>query len=449
MILLEHSTYDESTVGSNLGAPEYSYWFVRKLFRRILNQIGVVIPVSDPVNYVDLIQDSARLHGQYSAFLCFNPPQYVPVDLKCPTIPVFAWEFDTIPNEAWGENPRDDWRYVLKRTGVAITHSSDSVMAVRRAMGTGFPVWSIPAPVFDREAFRAGDARGWCEGAEIVVGMACVIDTASVDLTPFRSNDSERARRALRLLRHKASVYVGARDDLKLRGVVYTSILNPIDGRKNWPDMVAGFVWAFRNNPDATLILKLTHYDMVSALHPVLEHIAKLGEFTCRIVLIHGMLPDAAYGALIDSTSYVVNTSDGEGQCLPLMEFMSAGRPAIAPRHTAMLDYITERNAFVLPSSIRQSSWPHDERQVFRCFRHRIDFFALVEKFRASYEVGARSPEIYGQMSSAAVEALRRYCADSVVMERLRQVLAHVGVLDDGQSGSPAGATAITAEIST
>src|ERR1700733_10336428 len=152
MILLDHSTYDEHSIRSNLGAPEYSYWFVRKRFRPILHRLGIVVPVANPDREVDQIYQSATAHNQPCAFLCFNPPQYVPVDLACPTIPVFAWEFDAIPTETWNANPREDWRYVLARTGVAITHSSESVRAVRHAMGEAFPVWCIPAPVFDRES---------------------------------------------------------------------------------------------------------------------------------------------------------------------------------------------------------------------------------------------------------------------------------------------------------
>ena len=59
----------------------------------------------------------------------------MPLGLACPTIPVFAWEFDSIPTETWFGEPFQDWRYVLKKTGRAITHSKFAVGAVRAAMG--------------------------------------------------------------------------------------------------------------------------------------------------------------------------------------------------------------------------------------------------------------------------------------------------------------------------
>ena len=66
---------------------------------------------------------------------------------------------------------------------------------------------------------------------------------------------------------------------------------------------------------------------------------------------MHGYLNDDEYAKLVQGSTYVVNAAHGEGQCLPLMEYMSAGKPAIAPSHTAMEEYINEGNSFVVKSS--------------------------------------------------------------------------------------------------
>jgi glycosyltransferase involved in cell wall biosynthesis len=274
------------------------------------------------------------------------------------------------------------------------------------------------------------------------LGSALAVDAADIDLSLFSAPRLGEGHRALRLLRRAASDPARPQQFLHLQGVVYTTIFNPADGRKNWIDMLAGFVWAFRGTPDATLVLKLTHSDMLEGMQQVLEHLVKLGPFRCRVVLIHGMLSDAAYGALIEATSFTVNTSDGEGQCLPLMEFMSAGRPAVAPRHTAMIDYIDDDNAFVVSSRVRQSFWPHDERQAIRCLRHQISFADLVRAFQRSYAVGARDPQLYARMSAAAVEALRKYCSEEVVVARLIEVFAHIGIAVEDLLGATAPATA-------
>src|SRR5207253_2984059 len=46
-------------------------------------------------------------------------------------------------------------------------------------------------------------------------------------------------------------------DALELTGVVYATVLNPFDGRKNWEDLLSGFLWALRDRADATLVIKL------------------------------------------------------------------------------------------------------------------------------------------------------------------------------------------------
>ena len=49
-------------------------------------------------------------------------------------------------------------------------------------------------------------------------------------------------------------------------------------------------------------------------------------------------------------------------QCLPLMEYMAAGTPAIAPYSTALQDYITDLNSFLVSTGAAPTNWQHDER---------------------------------------------------------------------------------------
>jgi glycosyltransferase involved in cell wall biosynthesis len=261
-----------------------------------------------------------------------------------------------------------------------------------------------------------------------ISGLA--IDAGAVDLSLF---DVDRSRtdgaRAIKALSARVRTRVGRPLGFTLGGVVYTTVLNPVDQRKNWNDLVAAFIWAFRDNPDATLLLKVTHYDAVLGVVPILSDLAKLGNFKCRVLIVHGMIPQAEYDALVNVSSYTVNASSGEGQCLPLMEFMSAGRPAITPLHTAMLDYVRPDNSFVIPTTLRPSSWPHDPRQAIRCMQHSISFAQLVRCYRESFEVARNRPQQYAAMSAAASEAQRRFCSDEVVTGRLREVFAHLGIL--------------------
>jgi glycosyltransferase involved in cell wall biosynthesis len=422
MIIMAYSAFNATSIDDSLGAPEYSYWFVRRSFQSTLERFGIVVPITDPKREVDTISATAGSRGQPSVFLSFEPPHKTILGLHCRTIPVFAWEFDTIPDEIWEEEPRNDWRNVLAATGSAITHSSFSAAAVRRAMGHDYKVWSVPAPVYDSHAGFAAEARPYQPETDIAItGMA--LDSSQVDLNVFslqRSfSDGIDSLRAL-------SRYIDEEKPstaLRISGVVYTVVFNPIDGRKNFNDLLGGFLWAFRDVEDATLILKVTFYDPVRALMPVLADLAKHGHFRCRVIMIHGMLPDEQYRALLRLTSYAVNVSTNEGQCLPLMEFMSAGRPAIAPRHTAMLDYINDQNAFVVHSAERPSTWPHDPRQAMRSVRHVVSVADVIRAYRESYTVAKHDPARYASMSQAATSALRDFCSTDVVDKRLAEAL--------------------------
>ena len=424
MIIMVYSAYNAASIGEALGAPEYSYWFVRKAFWPVLERFGLVVPVTDPRREVDNIRANAALRRQDSVFLSFEPPHKTTLGLNCRTIPVFAWEFDTIPDEVWDEEPRQDWRHVLAATGSAITHSGFSVDSIRNTMGAGYPVWSIPAPVFDMNVGLADEANAVQVPTEITIS-GIVIDSAQSDLDLFSlSRGFSDGMGALRGLARFLEQSGQPRMTVRLSGVTYTTVFNPADGRKNFNDLLGGFIWAFRDVDDATLILKITHHDPVRGLQPVLADIAKHGSFRCRVLLVHGMLSDDEYRMLIRLTSYAVNTSTNEGQCLPLMEFMSAGRPAIAPAHTAMLDYISVDNAFVVKNAPRPYVWPHDSRQAIRTNRFAINVADLVKAYRESYIVAKRHPNRYAAMSLAATTALRGFCSTEIVQQRLGEVMA-------------------------
>jgi glycosyltransferase involved in cell wall biosynthesis len=422
MIFITHTTFDDASIKDNYGAPQYSYHFVMKAFEPVLDRLGRREHVAAPQREVDAIYAAARARGEDCLFLSFSPPQLTPLGLACPTAPVFAWEYETIPDESWTDDPRHDWRYVFARTGMALTLCQAAADAVRRSMGEAYRIWVTPAPVFDRFAALSSEARGWRAPFDLMLEGALAIDTSDFDLSAFRPEQPpQNAERALQMLQVAARGGAPGRA-LRLEGVVYTSVLCPRDSRKNWEDMVAGFVWAFRNTPTATLVLKLTQAGIEDAVAPILRFLAGLGRFDCRIVLLHGLLSDAAYAALIEATSFAVNTSVGEGQCMPLVEYMSCGRPAVAPAHTAMADYITPENAFIVPSRQRSAIWPHDDRGLQRARNHQVSFAELVRRYRESYRA-AQDPERYRRLSAAATESVRNFCSEDVVAGRLREAL--------------------------
>ncbi|WP_137821001.1 glycosyltransferase [Pseudomonas sp. D(2018)] len=507
MRLLVYSEVGAAQIASSLGLPDYSYYFVLKEFLPVLQELGEVIVVERPLNEVDPLYDEACARNENCLFLSFTPPHKTPAGLRCPTIPVFAWEFDSIPNQSWLDDERQNWATVIAECGQAITHSQLTVQAARAELGEDFPVVSIPAPVWDRYAGIRDTAPAQHMESRIQVRSGVLMDSHDLSLTPYIPNvdavaravasarERERAARPqealvpsavplaapqsrvritmrylvewyrlvfLDLLRPSRGVpavraepekvevpleptnpvepgglpevpgevaempvWSPAEYSLQLSGVVFTAVFNPYDGRKNWVDMLTAFCSAFRDTPDATLLFKLGHRDYQSAMNDMLMCMARMPAFKCRVVLLHGFLERADYDQLIRSTAFVINASHGEGQCLPLMEFLSCGKPAVAPQHSAMADYIDDQVAFVVDTWLDATAWPHDPRLAYRTLRHQIDWASLVKAYRDAYRCYIDTPERYQHMAATAIERMHAHCSRATAKERLLAFIDH------------------------
>ena len=207
------------------------------------------------------------------------------------------------------------------------------------------------------------------------------------------------------------------------RGILYTAIFNPKDGRKNWEDIITAFVYAFRDDASATLLIKITYHELSELYEDIFTFQIELHPFKCRLIFIHGFLGDEAYDQLLQHSHFIVNASRGEGQCLPLMEFMSAGVPAVAPDNTAMGEYISRSNAFVVESSPEPTFWPQDPRQVFRTLWQRVNWESLVSAFSDSAKVYRKQQRSYRKMSEAAAESQNAYCSMAVARREFRAML--------------------------
>ncbi|AMP16222.1 glycosyltransferase [Collimonas pratensis] len=537
MNFILYSDIGENTINKSLGLPEYSYYFVLKAFRTVLQELGTVTVVRHPETEVDPLFDACRARGEECVFLSFSPPNKTLIDLRCPTVSVFAWEYSNIPDELWDEDVRNDWRIVFGRHGRAITLSSYTARIVREAMGPGFPVLAVPAPLWEQFAeprarfgsgLPPGQSRLQVRGTVIdshVLGLSAdgliahvvfpqaaeELDEAPPQLPPepvpepvappappvpavpaknlrYRLAVTKRhlltwyreALRDLLPLWLARAVALGGRGgntvaravlgyesrtlpplppsapqparqqvtpvaavaptaavapepqepevSVVLEGVVYTSILSPKDGRKNWFDMVTAFCWTFREVEDVTLVLKMNERDLSLYHNTLLTLLSQLAPFKCRVLTLHAYLDDATYEELIGATSFYVNTSLCEGLCLPLMEFMSCGRPVIAPRHTAMEDYIDEGAAFIIKSSLEHNVWPHDPRDLFRTLRYRLDWESICNGYAESYQIAKQQPEKYLAMGRHAIARMQSYSAGAVVKEQLREFFQQAAV---------------------
>ncbi|MEL6970982.1 MAG: glycosyltransferase [Bacteroidota bacterium] len=452
-------------------------------FLPVLRQIGEVRIINDPQTEVKQYWDAAQKADTKCVLLYFSAPHNIVLDLPCPIIPVFAWEYDTIPNESWGKNKQNNWVEVLRKIGMAITHSEHSVKVIQKELGEHFPVLACPAPVEEKfvytpDQFLRREIRKHYElplSKEIVdsqqlklsppegpKGFAKRVELTHIlaqtwahevleDLIPARLYRFLRGvylfagttvAKTVRFLKYKKNKPSTAPDQqtatapiTKYDGIIYTSILNISDHRKNYMDMVAAFCHALGDREDATLVLKTPIMeDIYFFRQKVTGFLQSLPAFKCRVVFIGSYLDEKAYQELLRATTYYVNTSYGEGQCLPLMEFMSAGIPAVAPFATALKDYLSEDNAFLIQTGASPTCWQHDERIAIRTVHHRPDWYSLVAAYKESYEVAHTDEDRYRQMSLDAAKTLQAHASPEKTKSRLKAFLhTHVNgqVYDD------------------
>jgi SAM-dependent methyltransferase/glycosyltransferase involved in cell wall biosynthesis len=403
--LMVYTPSNEASIAHDFGRPEYSYYFVMQRFLPLLEPFGRLTPITSLDRLCGACRRS-RESGRIPILMCFAPPHLLPIDPPCAVVPVFAWEFDRLPDETWTGDPRQNWVETLRHTPAAVTHSEHTRRLVTEALGASYPIASIPAPVWD--AFYT--LESWDGSARTLSFAGAMIDTSRGDV----KNDALDLRLQL------------GQSQIVLSGPVFASVLSPTDGRKNWGDLVTGFVLALKDAPDATLVLKLVHFDAEAALEPLISLLEKLWPYRCRVIAICAFLDDEAYRDLVRATAFAVNASLGEGQCLPLMEFLSAGRPAVAPSHSAMADYIDNENAMIVRSSLEWTSWPADPRASLRCMRRRPDWESLRDAYREAYAVATRDAERYRRMSRHARERLKGHNSIAVVGARLAVLMDDV-----------------------
>ncbi|QAU24986.1 glycosyltransferase family 1 protein [Dyella sp. M7H15-1] len=466
MTFLLYANFDKNKIGDQLGAADYSYFFLLRAFGAVLAELGEVIELTD-VSSVDPLYRHCKTKGDSCVLLSFAPPHKTPLGLACPTVPVFAWEYPNIPEqieeESWIDDPRHDWRVPLGIARQAICLSNHTAEAVRRSMGYHYPIAAIPSPLPQVSTALAADGDPLRGGGVTLRINAVVLDSQRIGLdpdglvhpdtldeTPFDPTDLQLLPEPMQTVKPYAAptpaiqhkhIPEGASAEeylppapsgwelpprfnvrIELRGVIYTSVLTPSAGRKNWEDLVTAFCWTFRDNEEATLLLKLTGKELPHNHLQLLMMLTKLAPFKCRVIAIYGYLSDQDYTALAEASTYYVNTSLCEGLCLPLVEFLNRGIPAIAPDNTAMADYIRDDIAFVLKSYPGMpTNWPHGDHQINRTSYCQLDWESLVNAFKESYAMVNNDPARYRRMASRAQESIQAYCGYNAVKRSLRR----------------------------
>jgi hypothetical protein len=442
--------------GQNLGAPGYSHDFVARLFRPILERWGEVIEVRDAPRSLQASVDECRRQGKKPIHFSVLPFQDVCLVKDAPNIVMPAWEYPDVPSESFDGNPQNDWPATADRCDLCLVSGPFTAAALRRG-GATVPIRIVPVPtpagyfalpartvaetrkvacrgyVFPQSGDEAADASAPAAAPRTQrIGKAIELAfrrTLQATLGQTAYERLSRLTQGLKPARRRQPVFdlpYPRVEELELSGVVFTSIFNPDDGRKNWLDLLTGYLSALADREDATLVVKLIARREKS-VRKVIDAYRRCGiSHRCRIVFICDFLSDEQMLSLCRATTFYVQATRAEGNCLPLMNYLAAGRPGISPAHSSMGDYFGDRAGLVVASHPEPAAWPHDQRLRLRTSWGRIVWTSLRDQIQAGYRMATEQPESYGSLSATCRADMRAWASYPSVSRRLEAALAEM-----------------------
>ncbi len=204
------------------------------------------------------------------------------------------------------------------------------------------------------------------------------------------------------------AAWEGGEVGLELGGVVFTAVHGMWD--RSWSDAISAFVWTFRDEADATLLIRSPRIDE-NTREALAGYLKRLLPFACRVVLVDAGLSPVEAAALHAGAAYYVCASHAEAAPLSMMGFMAAGAPAVTPSHSALAELASGECAVLVGSSRAHDYWPGDAWERLYTSSHRLDWDSLCAAYAQAFRVAA-DPPAYAAMSAGAAGRVRRLAAE-------------------------------------
>jgi len=458
--LVVRSPYANADIAEHIGREAYSYRFVYRAFAPLLERWGRIIELTGPNDRLDSALWRARRQNGEPVHLSFQP---LPQTLLSPVAPNVAypfWEFPDIPNIGLGDGHGHDWVEIANQLALLLTASTFTRDAFVTA-GVKVPVHIVPVPT----AAEYFAVPAWEPGQQPVLEFPAYVfpqpEAPSVPAAdPWQIERVEslgaqlrrtykrrvkplfharidryltiacRIGAAVRQARERIRrVAVPAVPRLELSGVVFTTILNPLDPRKNWQDLLSSFLLALGDREDATLVVKLIICPQLAAgaVNDMIRYYQGLGlRHRCKLAFVSAYLTDAQMVALASASTYYVNPSRAEGACLPLQNFLAAGRPGISPVHSAMTDYFSDSVGLVVASHHEPTCWPHDPQQRLTTTWHRLVWQSLHDQLPMAYDLAKQALDRYRALAMRGRARMAKFAGHESVWPRLQAALDSV-----------------------
>jgi glycosyltransferase involved in cell wall biosynthesis len=335
---------------SPLGRQNYSYGFAMRGFQRAMDSLSIPwMSINAPHYISDLKQITA---AERPVHLAFYPPHDARLLKGAKNILVFAWEFPILPSRPPHAHAFSDPSRVLDLFDEIWVPSSEAVEIVQKH--TKKPVKFVPSPVIANEQAEDGAVAGTrADAADQLKHIQWVPLTVFPRLQPNFNNHAMARQRRTPALFSRSS-----RED------VYLCVVNPHDRRKQLKPLIDGFLEFASKNKNALLLMKTASPDDDNhtinrrlLTHQLAQDELLLPPYVSdRVWITNTSLTNEEMDHLYKLSDFYVCTSYAEGQNLPLLEAMMQGLVPVSVRHTAMSDYISEKNAIVIEHTVTRAS---------------------------------------------------------------------------------------------
>lgn len=452
------TVFAEGEAARKLGLEAYSYPFVARAFLPLLRDLGEATLITRPESSLDHALWRHRRDGREPLHLSFMPLHAAYFSAHAPNACFPFWEYPDVPARPFDNSLRHNWIHIANHADLLLTACTFTRQAFERA-GVRTPIHVVPVPA-RAECFAVPH---WQPGQRVRLDCPCYVFpheqavTATAD--PWlpqedRPGGPKAALQALyrryvrprlpgridacltaahhavrtfsRAYANELTIAHPVTPHLDLSGVVFTTILNPCDRRKNLDDLLSAFLLALADCDDATLVVKLvlSRGRKVPDFNLVLSGLRGLGvRHRCRVVFIADYLTDEQMVELARASTFYVTATHAEGACLPLQDYLAAGRPGIAPVHTSLADYFGRDVGLTVESHPEPTHWPGDSGQELRTTWHRIVWQSLCDQLRASYALAKQEPARYRTLAEAARQRMLKYASAEAVRPRLAAAL--------------------------
>jgi len=423
-VALPVSEADPTRLQRILGGTNYSYAQSMRGYQFALEQAGYMCEVIENPEYIPDIR--LRSSASLNIHIGFYPPDGPRYLKGASNVVCLAWEFERLKTST------ETGSYHAFADPVAMLCCAQQVWAVspysREAIKrSGVPnVISIPTPVPPTK--DAGRLRQPSLG-ELQRAALKLERLTWVPLAVWPRMQSTVSRHARERQVSLLSKLLDCDDEHP--PIVFVSIFNVSDYRKQTKPMIEAFVRFTQTCPNSLLLLKMSDVRGNLDINTLLfrEQIEELGEmtpplFSDRILLSRDALSRDEMNQLYDMASYYICTSHAEGQNLPLIEAMGRGVVPISTDQTAMQDYISEEDAIVLPSNFAPLTPRLTNR--YNLYGVKTHYVEARDVYAALVKAQNISSETYAALSQNAHTRVRHLFGSDAFATAVKQAISNL-----------------------